>query len=67
MKESDIAYEVGRFWVYKDVKRCGYTVFEAGAAYSTSDSTYPLTVDGLTLAKARVDYLFNRHKQETNP
>lgn len=65
MKEDDIVYEVGRFWVYRDIKCACYTVYRAGITHSTSDSSYAFTEDGLSLAKARVDYLARRHNQET--
>jgi hypothetical protein len=35
-------------------------VLVAGSAASTSDSAYPFSPDGLTLAIARADYLFAR-------
>lgn len=57
MKEQDIVYEAGRAWVYRDKRADRYTVFLAGATHSTSDSSYPRTPDGLTLATARADYL----------
>jgi hypothetical protein len=65
VKESDIVYEVDRFWVLRDLKRHGYTVFESGITHSTSDSTYPLDDAGLSLAKARVDYLAKHRKELT--
>lgn len=55
MRESDIIYETPRAWVRKD--RDAYTVFRIGVTHSTSDSAYPKTDDGLSLAKARADYL----------
>lgn len=59
MKESAIAYETpnGRAWVHEDRKQRAYVVFRTRVCYSEHDSGYPLTVDGLTLAKARADYL----------
>ena len=56
-KETNIAYENGHAWVFQDTKRKCYTVFTAGVTHSTSDSAYPLDVDGLSIAKARADYL----------
>lgn len=56
-READIAYENGRAWVLKDAKGARYTVFLAGVTHSTSDSAYPLDADGLSIAKARADYL----------
>lgn len=56
-KESDIAYENGNAWVLTDKKKQQYTVFISGVTHSESDSAYPLTDDGLSIAKARADYL----------
>jgi hypothetical protein len=61
MRESDIAYENAKAWVYRDKRNARYTVFRIGVTYSTSDSSYPLTDDGLSIAKARADY-FTRIK-----
>lgn len=61
MRESDIAYEApnGRAWVLKDTKRKprSYTVMIVGVTHSTSDSAYSFDEDGLSIAKARADYL----------
>lgn len=59
MRESDIIHENPKAWVYKDSKRKCYTVMQVGLTHSTSDSSYPLTDDGLSIAIARADY-FNR-------
>mgnify|MGYP006909076258 CR=1 FL=1 len=58
MTEDDIVYEVGDHWVLREKAR--YTVFVAGSTHSTSDSSYERTDDGLSLAKARCDYLHER-------
>jgi hypothetical protein len=60
-RESDIAHENGAFWVLKDrAKKC-YTVFRPNSPHaSESDSSYPLTENGLSLAIARADYLAKR-------
>jgi len=56
MKESDILYQSGRYWVCK-VKNT-YTVYSAGDThYSTPDSSYQLDPDGLSIAIARANYL----------
>lgn len=60
MQESCIVYERGSFWIRADADR--FTVFRAGITHSTSDSAYPKTIDGLSLAQARVDYLAKREK-----
>ena len=60
MKESDIVYEIGAFWVAREQASGRYVVFENGLCFATSDSAYPLTTDGLSIAKARADYLAKR-------
>lgn len=57
---EDIMHESGSAWVLRDHKQDCYTVFVAGITYSTSDSAYALTDDGLSLAVARADYLARR-------
>lgn len=61
MKESDIVHERGDFWVFKDKK--GYHVMKAGITHSTSDSSYTLDENGLSVAKARCNYLDNRARK----
>ena len=58
-KLEDIAHETEtrRFWVLRDGKHNAYTVYRAGITHSTADSSYPMTDDGLSIAKARADYL----------
>lgn len=63
MKESDIVYESGDFWVSKDSS--SYIVWKANITHSVSDSSYPITCDGLSLAKARFDYL-SKNRLKTN-
>ena len=55
MRESDIIYEDGNFWVGKT--QAGYAVFKNGITHSTSDSSYELTEDGKACAIARCKYL----------
>lgn len=55
MKESDIMHENGRLWVGRSTG--GYTVYVSGLTHSVADSTYARTDDGLSIAKARADYL----------
>lgn len=66
MKESDILYEKGDYWVarFPYGKGCAYFVFRNGVCAATSDSGYPLDTDGLSLAKARVDYLAGRSREK---
>jgi hypothetical protein len=63
MTEADIAYENGRHWVFKDKRRNLYVVFTAGITHSESDSAYALDEDGLSIAKARCDYLARRKEK----
>lgn len=60
MNEADIIYESGRVWVYRDKRADSYVVFVSGVTHSVSDSAYPRTADGLTIATARADYLATR-------
>jgi hypothetical protein len=58
--EKDIVYKVGGFWVCKD--RGSYVVYRPSPSFthSISDSGFPLDADGLSVARARVDYLASR-------
>ena len=58
-KEKDIIHENGRFWVLRD--KMAYTVMVSGSTYSIGESAYPLTEDGLSIAKHRCDYLAKRY------
>lgn len=60
MKMQYIIYENGESWVLKDTEHNRYTVFRVGITHSTSDSAYPIDEAGLSVAKARADYLANR-------
>ncbi len=59
-REDDVVHENPAAWVLRDRRQARYTVLVAGSAASTSDSAYPFSPDGLTLAIARADYLFAR-------
>jgi hypothetical protein len=59
-KVKDIAHETASTWVLKNAKQGCYTVFIIGTSVSTSDSAYPLTDDGLSIAVARANYLAKR-------
>lgn len=64
MKESDIIYETNGHYVAV-TKINGmkyYTVFKPcyGGSVAGSDSSYAYTDNGLSLAKARTDYLSDR-------
>jgi len=58
VKESDILHENGRFWVCKI--RGAYHVMRPHQCASITDSAYRLDADGLSIAKARCDYLARR-------
>ena len=65
LTEKDILHERGPYWVANEGN--AYTVVKnllGGRA--ESDSSYPHTEDGLSIAKARVDYLA-RKDQNKNP
>lgn len=55
MTEADIIHENGPYWVGRERKT--YTVYFSGDNYSLSDSAYPKTADGLSIAIARCNYL----------
>jgi hypothetical protein len=55
LNESGIVYERGDYWVADADKQ--YTVYRNGNVVAFADSSYPRTVDGLSIAKARADYL----------
>jgi hypothetical protein len=65
MTESDIMHEspCGRFWVGRDKESRAYVVYRVGITHSTADSGYAMTDDGLSIARARCDYLAKRFAQ----
>ena len=63
IRESDIKHETGAHWVLDD-KKC-YMVLRVGVTHSTSDSAYPRTPDGLSIAIARCNYLEKTRKPAT--
>jgi hypothetical protein len=65
-KEIDIIEENLTAWVYRDTKNKRYTVFVFGVTHSTSDSSYPLDTDGLSLAVYRMKYLHKRKLSKNN-
>ena len=60
MKESDIMFEVGSYWVGRDRGWDSYVVYKVNLTHSVGDSAYPMTQDGLSIAIARATYLANR-------
>lgn len=59
-KESDIMHENGEYWVLRD--KTSYLVMKNEITHSVSESGYPKTDDGKSLAIARCNYLANRRK-----
>lgn len=56
-RERDIVYENSPAWIKVDRKQRAYVVMVDGATHATSDSGYSLDADGLSIAKARCDYI----------
>lgn len=67
MREHDILYQNGPAWVKADRKIGAYVVMVDGAVHATSDSAYALDSDGLSIAKARCDYLAKQAAKPTDP
>lgn len=63
MKESDILYQRGSYWVCASKLPRAYLVMADGNTHATSESSYDLSPDGLSIAKARVDYLFRKNNE----
>lgn len=61
LKESDIVFEIGQYWVARDKQEKAYIVYKLGVTHSKADSAYPLTDDGLSLALYRAKYQANRN------
>lgn len=57
IKVKEIVYEAGRAWVHRDASGRAYVVYVNGITHAKSDSAYAFDADGLSLAKARCDYL----------
>ena len=60
MKEKDIIYENGPYWVLKE--KSIYHAMVCGITHSISDSSY----DDESLARGRVDYLAKTHVEGRN-
>lgn len=58
MREADILHQAGLYWVA--ATRGSYTVYRDGLTHATPESSYAKTPDGLSIAKARADYLARR-------
>lgn len=64
IKEKDIILETeSGWWVWRDTKGNCYTVFMPKGTHSESDSSYPLTDDGLSLALVRCKYMDKRKRE----
>lgn len=61
MTESQIVHQNGCYWVADADNQ--YTVYGDRLSASEADSSYERTPDGLTLAKARADYLARRSRR----
>ncbi len=61
MRESDIKYKNGKYFVLKDKQQSAYFVMKGGITHSESDSAYSLNEDGLSIAIARCKYLASRN------
>ncbi len=57
MTEHDIVFERGCAWVLRNRGLKRFEVLISGLTHSTSDSAYPMTSDGLSIAIARAEYL----------
>ena len=55
VKESDIMFEIGRFWVCDNKRH--YSVMEVQGVVSVGSEQYAHNADGLSLAIARAKYL----------
>lgn len=58
MKESDILYERGAYWIC--LIRGAHHVMKSGITHSETVQPFGGDADGLSLAKAYVDYCFTR-------
>lgn len=63
MKEMQIEYQQGEYWVARFPGH--HSVFIDTPTHAQVDSTYPNTPDGLSLERARVDYLAKRASKAT--
>ena len=64
MRESDIVYDTPHgYWISRDKNR--YAVWCSGVTHSVLDSAYAKTDDGLSIAKARAQYLERTHIKGT--
>lgn len=61
IKGKDIVFESEHSWVLAE-RNC-YTVLRNTDCYSFTDSSYPKTEDGLSIALARAKYITKRAKE----
>ena len=66
MIEANIVYEKGDYWVYRwpDRYEVLSNVLTGGTWIGWPDSNYPRSCNGLSIAKARCDYLAGRKANE---
>lgn len=64
LKESDIIFEDGNFWVTKYPN--GYTVMQCNITHSTARQNFELSEDGLSLAIYYTTYLSKRYPKLAN-
>jgi len=62
VKERDIMHEAGEYWVLRT--KDAYHVMMPKGCGSMTESAYAKTDDGLSIAKARADYLHKRNDHE---
>ena len=55
-------HENGKYWVGRIDN--SYTVFIVGVSHSTSESSYKMNDDGLSIAIARCNYLANKARKK---
>mgnify|MGYP000610327203 CR=1 FL=1 len=60
MREKNIVFESGRYFVYQ--AGSSYDVMRNVATHSEVESMYALSPDGLSLAVARCEYLSGREE-----
>ena len=58
MREKDILLERGAYWVADD--KIAYSVVRNTDTHGVTDSSYAHTIDGLSIALARCEYLAKR-------
>ena len=65
MTERDILYEAGDYWISRDTRGCH--VWKNGHVAATCSVSFPLTDDGMSLAREFIDYRVYGPKRLRNP